>query len=169
MKRLLPPLFILFLLLPVMSTGQIAKFKALFIYNFTKNIAWPNGYDKGNFVIGILGNSDVEKELKKIAQKKRAGSQSILIKHYQSVSQIGKCHILYIPEDKHRNLKSALAALNNQPTLVVTDNLGMAKYGAGISFFTRSNKLAFEISKKNIEGQNLLVGQSLLSLGARVD
>ena len=59
-----------------------AKIKAIYIYNFTKYIEWPESYRQGNFVIGIVGNnSTLVNELKKMATVKTVGNQHLEIKN----------------------------------------------------------------------------------------
>ena len=49
------------------SNAQIDKLKSVFIYNFAKSTNWPASYKTGDFVIGVLGKTNVSAELKKIA------------------------------------------------------------------------------------------------------
>ena len=55
-----------------------AKIKAIYIYNFTKYIEWPETYREGNFVVGVLGTSvPLVNELNKMATSKTVGTQKI--------------------------------------------------------------------------------------------
>ncbi len=148
--------------------GQNEKFKALFMYNFTKNIAWPASYSKGNFVIGILGNSPMTKELKIIAQTKKTGNQPIVVKTYSSISGIGRCHILYIPPAKSANLNQVLKKTSKQSTLIITDKQGLAQEGSCINYVMDGNKIRFEINRNNIEKRKMQVSNSLVNLGIAV-
>ena len=48
--------------------GEVTyRVHSIYIYNFMKEIQWPDEYNKGNFVIGMLGNADMENELRKMA------------------------------------------------------------------------------------------------------
>ncbi|NQX98509.1 MAG: YfiR family protein, partial [Flavobacteriales bacterium] len=57
-----------------------SKMKAIFIMNFTKLIEWPASYQKGNFVVGVVGNSPLYAELIKMARTKKVANQSLEIK-----------------------------------------------------------------------------------------
>src|SRR5688500_10416091 len=47
------------------------------IYHFTKYIDWPEDKKSGDFVIGVIGDTPLFNELKKIISNKTAGSQKI--------------------------------------------------------------------------------------------
>jgi hypothetical protein len=151
------------------SYGQSEKFKALFIYNFTKYIEWPTAMRSGDFVIGIYGNSTLTTELQVIASKQKVGNQAIKIKTFSAISDITKCHILFISASKSSSLGNILATLGKANTLVVTDKEGLAHYGSGINFVMDGDKLNYEINKANIQKQGLTVSGTLLSLGIAVN
>lgn len=173
LKRLLIVSF--FALLGLRSQAQladpVAKIKVMFLYNFTKYIEWPQDYKQGDFVIGILGTSseNVTKELEKLAITKKAGIQNIVIKTYNSVAEIEKCHMLFIPEGKSTSLDDAMAKCRKTSTLIVTEKDGLAKKGSAINFVVKDNKQNFELNKGNIERYNLNVSSSLLSLAIQVN
>lgn len=156
----------LFVLLPVFlySTGlfsQAEKLQTVFIYNFTKHIEWPESYRQGDFVIGVLGNAAIVEELEELAKNRRVGGQPIVVKKYRDVSEIGKCHILFIPENRSADIGSVLSALKNGSTLIITDKKGLATAGAAINFVVEGNKQKFELNKKNATKYGLKVSSDL--------
>lgn len=64
-------------MLEVCAQDVNSKIKAIFIYNFTKYIEWPENQKQGDFVIGVLGNSNpnLNKELDKMAALSKIGSR----------------------------------------------------------------------------------------------
>ncbi len=167
-------LFILFsALLLVFSVGSVhgqgSKFKALFIYNFTKYIDWPSSYKQGDFVIGVFGSSDITSELNVIANKKSVNNQKIVVKTYSSVGAIGKCHIFFLPQNKSGYIGSVLSKLSGQSTLIVTDKPGAIRQGSGINFIETGGSQGFEIKKSNIEAKGMKVSSNLLALGTVVN
>lgn len=145
-----------------------AKLKAVFIYNFTKYIEWPKKYQEGYFVLGVLGETPLFSELTKMAQTKKIGNQSILVKKYTSVSEIENCHILYVSDKKSNLLNEITEKTKISSTLIVTEEEGLVDKGAAINFVVRGNKQKFELNKKNIEKQKLKVSSSLESLAITV-
>lgn len=158
----------LFLFISKANYAQNEMFKALFMYNFSKNIDWPSSYKQGDFVIGVVGNSPVIKELQRIASRKKTGNQRIVVRHYNSVSQIGKCHMVYLPPGKSSYLPSAIKQLAGKPTAIISDGKGLARKGACINYVTVNGDQKFEINEANIRKRGLKVSSFLLSLGIKV-
>ena len=156
----------LFLLCPLSTTlAQNEMFKALFMYNFTKNVEWPADMRQGDFVIVVFGDSPVFGELEKIASTKKVGQQNIVVKKVTSVGAIDKCHMLYLPEGKSGDFGSVLSKTEGKPTLLVTDKSGLAQQGACINYVIVGGKLNFEINKSRFQKQGLQMASALANLG----
>lgn len=149
--------------------AQNEKYQALFIYNFTKFIDWPQSYKSGKFRIGVYGSSSIISELKSIAQTKTVGSQQIEVTKVNTEEEASKCHMLYIPGNKSSSLQEIVAELSNKPLLIIVDDKGAAKNGAGISFLVQGGKQKFEINTNRIKSCGLKVDQSLINLGIEVN
>ncbi len=157
---------LLFLLCPfVRSMAQNEMFKALFMYNFTKNVEWPADMRQGDFVIAVLGDSPVIAELQKVAASKKVGQQSIIVKKVDNAGAIDKCHILYLPAEKSSDFSAVLSKVDGKPILLVTDKDGLAQQGACINYVIVSGKLNFEINKSRFQKQGLQMSSSLTNLG----
>lgn len=164
---------VLLMLILITSTfvvkGQNEKFKALFLYNFTKYIEWPADKQGGDFVIGVLGNSPIIKELDIIASKKKIGLQPIKVKVFNSINDIGSCHVLFIPSGKSSSLAQVNKKIAEKGILVITDKPGLGKKGSGINYVLNGGHQDFEINKNTIEQQNLKVNSSLFALGTVIE
>jgi hypothetical protein len=145
------------------SMAQDEKFKAIFIYNFTKYINWPVG--EGDFVINILGDDIIIKELANIAMKKTVGNSKIIVKKILGPSDIDVCNILYISGGKTNMLSDIFQIAKKNNILVITEKANSCKSGACINFLSKEGKLTFEISKTNIEMCGLEVSSNLLNMG----
>lgn len=152
--------------------AQEVDYKAysLFVYNFMKYIEWPPEQSKDEFVVGILGDSPIQKELETMAAAKKCKGKTIVIKKLTSVDESTNCQLLYVTSAKSSQLKTLSPLLKNKSMLLVAERDGMAKKGAHISFTTLDDDvLKFEINKKNIEAQNLKVSSALTTLGIVVN
>jgi hypothetical protein len=147
------------------SFGQNEKFKALFVYNFTNYIEWPGG-PGGSFVITVIGDSPIVTELENISKIKKVGGAAIEVKKVQSIAEIGKTNIVFIPAAKKKMLPDVAQALNGKAVLIISDN---ALGAFGINFTEVDQKQSFQISKSNIEGHSLKVNTSLIALGIAVN
>ena len=73
-----------------------AKFKSLFIYNFTKLTEWPESYKQGDFIIGVVNDVDLAEQIELAAKTKKINSQNVVIKNINSTADVSKCHVLYV-------------------------------------------------------------------------
>jgi hypothetical protein len=154
---------------PDQSEEASAKIKAIYIYNFTKYIEWPETYKQGNFVVGVYGNSaSLFNELNKMATVKTVGSQKLEIKSITSPADASQCHIVYILSDNSTQLGDVLGKVKNKSALIVTDKAGMAAKGSGINFVIVDNKQKIELNRSNIEKYKLKVASTLVEMALQV-
>jgi hypothetical protein len=154
---------------PDQSEEANAKIKAIYIYNFTKYIEWPENYKEGNFVVGVLGtNTALVTELTKMAASKTVGTQKFEIKAVASPTDCAKCHIVYIQSDNSGQLSDVIGKVKGKSALIVTDKSGLATKGAGINFFIDGNKQKIELNKSNIEKYKLKVASTLVEMAVQV-
>jgi hypothetical protein len=108
-------------------------------------------------------------ELDNLSKTKTIGSQKCVIKYFNQVKDIQKCHILFIPTDKSEDIGSILKKVKGMNTLLVTEKEGLARKGAGINFISVDNKQKFELNKANVDKYGLKVSSNLLSLGIVIE
>lgn len=148
--------------------AQETDYKAytLFIYNFMKYIEWPEAQSKGDFVIAVLGDSPINKELQTLAASKKLKGRNIVLKKCNTIEETSGCHLLYLSDSKSSVVKTLKDQIKDKPVLVVGEREGLAKKGAGLSFVTlEDDGLKFDINKKEIEQHQLKIASSLISLG----
>ncbi len=159
-KKLL--LFVLILLLYQKITAQDYKFQALFIYNIVQRIEWPNlNHD---FVIGVVGSKDMEKELSSIAKSRQMNGHQIKVRQLTAFDfQTKAVHLVYLGRSSSSKIDKIKSVIKNEPILLVGDKKGLN--GAHINFLDLPGKIEFEIYPKLIKSQHLKVANSLLNLG----
>jgi len=147
------------------------RMQSVFIYNFTRLMAWPADYQTGDFVIAVFGNSPMVNEIQKIAANKKAGNQNIVSKVFNSVEEITKCHIIYIPSNQSRHITEVVAALSAKDikALVVTDSRNATSNGAVINFTIVDNRQRFELSLENARKMGLTPGGEISRLAIAMD
>lgn len=150
------------LAVPVLTQAQDYKFHSVFIYNFTKYIQWPDSYRSGDFVIGVLGNSPISQSLEKMAANKTVGQQKFKIVKFNTLDEVSKCHIVFIPNDKSHLLDKMLEKISGQPTLVITERPGLAAKGSSINFILEDGRWKFELNQKAAAKSNLKISGELV-------
>lgn len=158
-----------FTVVPDDSEEANARIKAIYIYNFTKYIEWPDNYKDGSFVIGFIGNnSALLSELSRMAGSKKVGNQSIEIRNISSIDDT-KFNIIFILSDNSSQLSEVISKTKGKSTLIVTEKPGLAKQGSAINFIIIDNKQKFELNKTNIEKYKLKVATSLVQMAQVVN
>lgn len=147
--------------------SQVEKFQAAYLFNFTRFIEWPSGFLPDNFIIGVLGNDPVVKELQSTASTKTIYGKKIDVKVFSNVESITPTHILFVPKASSDNVNSAAAKLGSQNTLLVSYSSKGIIDGSGINFILVDNKLQFEIKKANIIQNSLKVNSELENLAKK--
>lgn len=150
------------------TKAQDEKFKALYMFNFTKYIEWPQVKQSGDFVIGVVGSSAIIDELNAIAQRKAVGSQSIKVREVSSSDDLTKFHIVYVCESKSDQAASIATKIKGKGVVLITDKPGMASK-AGINYIKKDGKQSFEICKRLLTEEGVTASAQLLALGTAVD
>jgi|WetSurMetagenome_2_1015567.scaffolds.fasta_scaffold493986_1 hypothetical protein len=169
MKRSL----VVFMLACLCFAGKITaqsqvKYQALFVYNFTRYIEWPS-YGSQEFVIGVLGKSNIYNELQGIAGGKRVGTKSIVVKKFTSADEISSCQILFVSGEVSSSLSSFASTMQNKNTLIITERQGLINKGAGINFVLDDGKQKFELSRTALNKSGLKVDNQLVDMAMIAD
>jgi len=73
------------------------KAYTLFIYNFMKYVEWPEANSKGDFVLCVIGDSPINKELQALASTKKLKGRNIILKKCNSVEEATGSHLVFVP------------------------------------------------------------------------
>lgn len=139
-------------------SAQEDKYKAMFIYNFTKQIEWPANEMNKDFVICVVNQDDALNAIKSIAQGKMVNDKAISVVGVKNIDEIPECNILYLPSsEKADQISSAVAKVGSAATLIISDNPGALENGSCINFVEIDDKIKYEINKKAIEDRNMKV------------
>jgi hypothetical protein len=148
----------------------IAVVQASYLYNIAKLVEWEDqNYRKGNFVIGVLGNSNVYQELVKKYQAKSIGNQPIEIQRLLQPSDAERCNILFVGRDKLDLVSGVYQLMEGKSTLVVTEYADALEDGSVINFMAVNSTLVYELSLTNAKKHGLKVGSTLKQLAERVE
>ncbi len=126
-----------------------SKFKAVFLYSFTRYFDWPDEKKTDAFVIYVVGKNDaLVAELKKnLSGKKKVGNQEIEIKNSPAFDPSITSNIIYFAPDALKPVTDAASKNKKKGVLIVAEAPGACKSGASINFIFLENKLKFEYSK----------------------
>ena len=141
--------------------------KAIFLYNFATYIEWPSSTfsDAPPFIIGEIGNSEVNETMQAISKSKTVGERKVEFRKFSSVKEITNCQIVFISRTvPPKQQEEIIRNVATKQVLVVCESPGQAARGASINFFIEANKIRFEINTSVVKKQGLKISSKLLTM-----
>lgn len=166
-KIILLTISVLFSISSLIASAN-AKFHSGFIYHFTKYIEWPVDMRNGDFVIAVVGNSEVIPYLTQLAKTKTVGGQKIVIKKCSSVAQAKGAHIMFVDDSKLANFATVKSIAQQGNTLLLTAKNNYGRNGSMINFFEKNGKIQFELNQSATKKAGLVISNKLVSLATLV-
>lgn len=166
---------LVFIQMAWMAHAEIPKeyqVKAVFLFNFTQFIEWPtNAFPDAQspMTIGVLGDDPFGNFLEETVRGEKASGRPIIVKHFQSVENLGNCQILYVSTSEAKRMKTILAALKGRKILAVSDLVEFAQNGGAVRFVTEQNKIHFRINLEAAKKAGLTISSKLLRLAEIVE
>ncbi len=147
-----------------------AILQANYLYNIAKLVEWKDpAMRNGNFIIGVLGGSNLYQELIKQYSTRTIGKQPIEVRKLPRTADVERCHMLFVGRTELALVPEIFKRLKDQPTLVVTEYDGGMEDGAVVNFVKVDNLLKYELSMANARKHGLVVGLTLKNLAHRVE
>ncbi len=143
--------------------------KALFVYNFTKQIEWPvHVMNTQKFVITVLGSSPIKERLNTVLKGRRIFDKPVEIREVQAIEDIQPTHILYVSKSQSAKLSKILEQMDDKGILIITEEKGMAAKGSCINIIQKDETLKFELNDVSIKKQGLKVSNQLYNLAVTI-
>lgn len=147
--------------------------KAVFLYNFTNFIFWPDtafNSEEQPFKLCTLGDATFNTILTVTLENQKAKNGKYLNAHLINVDKdknylqtIKSCHILYINVNMS-NLNSIMTITDNYPVLTVSDMDDFIEEGGIIQFLKYDNKIKLKINPTMLKAVQLKADANLLKL-----
>lgn len=175
MARSLYPgcLFLLLFFLPTIEThGQVSvakefQVKALFLYNFTHFVQWPQesfSDPDAPLVIGILGEDPFGPYIDELVKGEAVNNHPIVVERYASIEDVDHCHVLFINFAEKNTVKRTLDSLQARPILTVGDVDNFARMGGIIRFVREDERIGLRINTTAAAEAQLVISSKLLRL-----
>ena len=137
---------------------------SMMVFNFVKYVQWPANDDSKEFIIGVMGNSEIYNTLNTWYAGKPKGNKVYVIKKFSNASELTDCQVVFIDRTKSGEFEAVNNKMKGKGTLIVTDRNGLGSKGSCINFKTVDEKLKFELNQHAIEASNLKVASALTSM-----
>lgn len=139
--------------------------KSVFLYNFTHFVEWPVYAFESNyspFVIGVIGGDPFGTYLDQTIAEERTGSHIIRVVRYNSIKDIGACHILYVAAQDPEEIREILQAVSQRPILTVGDTPNFTRWGGMVRFYTEAGKIRLQVNNTLAKENGLKISSKLL-------
>ena len=145
------------------SDGNEYQIKAMFVFNFTKYVEWPEKATS-NFTIAVAGESEITGAMEAIAAQKKIGNKKINVGRLSS-DMSEDCDIIIVPASRLNKLEAIEKHYANKGVLIITDESARP---AAINLVTKDNKVRFEINQQLAKMGGVKISGQLLSLAITV-
>ena len=146
------------------ATQREDQFKAAYVFNFVKFVAWPDTEATDTLTICFVGGDGVYAALTDGIADKRAGARSLSALKLSDVSSADICNALYI----EASMAQSYVLAPTQPMLTISDAANFTAKGGMIGLFTENHRLRFVINVQNANQAGLHISSDLLKLAADV-
>jgi hypothetical protein len=140
------------------------EFKAAYVFNFVKFVAWPGAEASDTLTICFIGGAGVYDALTTGIANKRVGMRSLAAVQVTDTMPALHCEALYIEASQAANY-----TLPAEPAvLTISDAANFTERGGMIGLFTENHRLRFIINIQNAHQAGLYISSDLLKLAAEV-
>ena len=140
----------------MMAHGQVPKFQALYLLNFSKNLDW----NLEETTIGVVGNCKTLSELQGLVSK----YPNIAIKKISLNESVADCQMIFLPSSQRKNFDTIQRKIGSFPIVLVSEDEDLASRGAEIGFYLEGNRLKFTINRTALRETRVTVNDKLLSI-----
>jgi hypothetical protein len=146
---------------------SMPKYLSNCLYNFSRNINWPEENKSGDFVITIVGDKEVYTEMTKLSQNMKVGMQPIVVKYYNSVNEVsGYQQIVFVDNWQSNKINALVQKTAGSHTLIVSETEGLMDKGSMINFIPVNGVMKFEMNKESLRKNSLMASSVLEKMAA---
>jgi len=147
-----------------------ANVKAVFLFNFTRYVTWPNSGNgerpASDIRICVTANDGFFALLQAAVEGEAIGGRLLVPVVLEGLDDAKTCQILYVGDSNTPDAKAWLSMVRNGQVLTVAD--GALNDETVISFVRDDNRIRFDINRVAAERRNLNVSAKLLRLARKV-
>jgi len=158
---------------PAWSQGlNKEKITASYLYNFAKNIEWPNQAAMNSFAIGVYGTNNpvLMAELAVLRDKVKLRDLPITVTQVNRIDELSQFQLVYLEQASAKTIADIYDALEGKPVLVVTQAYSNKQLVMINLITTENDRLKFEVNKSNIINHGLVpLPELILNGGTEID
>ena len=154
------------------QTVNKQRLTASYLYNFSKNIEWPNEANLKSFDIAVFNaeESAVYRELKQLSESGTLKNHPITVKRINSLESLDKFQVVYIETTDNKLITDLYTAVEGKPVLMVTYDFSNKQLVMINLISAPNDRLRFEVNKSNLINQGLKpLPELILNGGTEID
>lgn len=171
--------FVIVLTSAALSTAAHAKafeegeVKAVFLYNLTKFIIWPDEVSGGpqeEFAIAILGKDPFGDHLVKVITSETVRGRKISVRRYHKKDEVQwqEIDMIFIGREMAGALADLRGAARDSGVLTVGDFGGFCQAGGMVNLVNVDNRIKIEVNIEETRQSDFVVSAQVLKLAAIV-
>jgi len=148
------------------------RITASYIYNFAKNIEWPNEAAITSFDIAVFSadKTPVYNELVLLAENVKLKNHLITVSQINTVNALAKFQLVYIENANSQSVADVYQAIEGKPILLVTFDFTNKQLVMINVVPSGTDRLRFEVNKSNLLNQGLKpLPELILNGGTEID
>ncbi|MFL0800321.1 MAG: YfiR/HmsC family protein [Agarilytica sp.] len=152
-----------------MSKEQIT---ASYIYNFAKNIEWPDESKMTDFTIALyrVDSAAMEEALFYLDQKFRVRGKPVRVVRANTLKSLSNYHIVFTEQVGISTINSIYSVIKDAPVLLVTEEMSRQQMAMINLLSIEGRRLGFEVNTSNILNQGLTpLPELILNGGTEID
>jgi hypothetical protein len=141
--------------------------KAVFLFNFTQFVEWPNTAFTSNnapLVIGVFGDNPFGSYLEETVKDEIVNGHPLIVQYYKNIEDIKTCHLLFINLHETNEQEEVVRSLKGRNILTVTNDSDLSKQEEIIKLYIKNKKIQFQINTGAAKEANLVVSSKLLNI-----
>jgi len=148
------------------------QIKAVFLYNLTHFVTWPEGVIESEpiFNIGIIGDGAFTSTLSKTVEAETKEDRLLVVGEIKNTSDISpRCRIVFVSGSAIDKWDAIREKIGDLPILTVSDQRGFTRRGGMVSLIRHNKKIQIEVNYKAVQQSGLNMSAKLLRLAHIVE
>ena len=155
---------------PSLKAAEVSESeaKAEFVFRIIQFIDWEPNSTSGDFVVGVIGDSDFAKVLERVLVDRKVKGKRISVRLAAKIEDLPTAEVVFVTGSNRRRLRAALGKPAVPARLLLGDSDAFLKEGGMISIVvSRSGKIRLGAGREALENSKLKVSSKLMRILAR--
>ncbi len=142
-----------------------ANIKTALVYAISQHFEWPVFAQTDSFLIGVYGTDAVMDQSLKQIEKRIIKGRPVKVLSFPELHNIRKTDILFVNYNRNYEIDKVYRLIKSTNTLLITDRYEDQQTVMINFVHDGNNKISFEINKRNIDEEQIIMSPKILLLG----